>query len=92
MKTIYKYTLTGNKPRRKIYAPITKILCVQVQNEEVCLWAEVDTEQEDRVIDVLLVGTGWNLDEVKDIFKYYTYIGTVQQHMLVWHCYYRVER
>ena len=92
MKSIYKYPLTGNSARRRIQAPITKILCVQVQNNEICLWAEVDTETEDRMIDILLLGTGWDLSELQGELKFASYIGTVQQGMLVWHCYYKIAR
>lgn len=60
-----------------------KILCAQVQHEQVCLWASVNTELKDVGRLIRVVGTGHRYYE--DFLR--GYIGTVQQAggQLVWH-------
>ena len=61
-------------------------LCVQVQRhcwtENICLWAEVDTDQPMMNFPVAIVGTGHGRNPNVSI-----YVGTVQQEDLVWHIY-----
>jgi len=86
MKTIYKYTLD---PRRSEYdLPIgAKILTVQGQNEQVCIWAEVDTEADTEKVRFEVYGTG---HEIKwDMGTDREYLGTAQlkNGALVFHVY-----
>ena len=78
MKTIHKYIVTG---RNDIPMPIgAKILHVNMQGRDICMWALVDKEvmQEYRTFEV--VGTGWELDE--NMF----YVGTCfDSDSFVWH-------
>jgi hypothetical protein len=78
MKTIHKYIVTG---RNETLMPIgAKILHVNMQGRDICMWALVDKEvmQEYRTFEV--VGTGWELDE--NMF----YVGTCfDSDSFVWH-------
>jgi hypothetical protein len=87
MRSIYKYEITGQC--MPLSAPITNFLSVQVQNDKICVWAEVDTEMEDRHFMMTIIGTGWELDKINHFDKT-TYLGTVQYSRgdQVWHIYY----
>ena len=77
MKTIYKYIVTG---RNDIQMPLfAKILHVNMQGKDFCIWALVDTEAELEARTFEVVGTGWELDE--NMF----YIGTCFENDFVWH-------
>lgn len=83
MKTIYKFKITNEIT--EIQAPIIKFLTAQVQKNQICVWAEVDTDlpSEDYILNV--IGTGWPLNANEN------YIGTVQDFdgELIWHIYWR---
>lgn len=82
MKKIYKYELGFNGDITTIEAPIERILTVQWQSGTgPVLWAIVDTDKEEREIDIVALGTGWDVPKgVQD------YIGTVQDDFeYVWH-------
>lgn len=87
MRSIYKYEITEQV--MPLDAPITKFLSVQVQHDKIYIWAEVDTEMEDRHFLFTIIGTGWELDKITNFDKT-TYLGTVQ-HLggdYIWHIYY----
>lgn len=76
MKTVYKY------PTGEIQIPKgAKVLTAEIQNEKVCIWAEVDTEQvlEHRTFHVY--GTGHLIPEQA------CYVSTVFDGAFVWHIY-----
>jgi hypothetical protein len=87
MRSIYKYEITDQVT--PLSAPITRFLSLQVQNDKICFWAEVDTEKEDRHFLFTIIGTGWELDKL-DNFDKATYLGSVQcfNGEYVWHIYY----
>ena len=89
MRTIYKYKMEPGKVCLRIKAPIVKLLSVQCQRSVVCVWAEVDTEKEDREFMIYQIGTGWDLDKV-ELPENAVYWDTVQQFGgdLVSHIYY----
>lgn len=58
------------------------VLTVQLQDERICLWAEVTPNAELERRRFHVVGTGWKVPA--DSFNY---IGTVQRGALVWHIY-----
>lgn len=89
MKSIYKYKIDINRGQFRISGPITKLLTVQVQRSQICVWAEIDTDKPDRHFNVFPVGTGWETDKLA-YFDKMTYLGTVQLYGgdLVWHMYY----
>lgn len=86
MHSIYKYEIT--EQCMPLSSPITKFLSVQVQNDKICIWAEVDTKMEDRHFMMTIIGTGWELDKINHFDKS-TYLGTVQclNGEYVWHIY-----
>ncbi len=80
MKTIYKYTL---KPEniQQIELPIDfEILSVQMQEDDICLWAKVSAGISKVKRTICIYGTGVNIKE-DDL----THIGTVQDGIYVWH-------
>lgn len=84
MLTIYKYPLklveiqTIRASKQHFYP-----LSVQVQNNEICLWAEIETNGfQDDPYSILICGTGQQLPNMPSVF-----IGTVQKEMFVWHIY-----
>lgn len=83
MKRIYKYNLKLQETQ-SIKAPITKVLCVQMQHNELVLWAEVDTGKVEKELFVVIVGTGHEIPEHAE-----QYISTVQDGYYVWHVYIR---
>jgi hypothetical protein len=86
MKTIWKFKLT---PVSALHIPAKgKLMTVQVQREEPCLWVLVDpnAQTELRVFDTY--GTGHNLPENPG-----TYVATFQTNNghLVWHVFERAR-
>jgi len=84
MKTIYKYEIPAN--RDPIRMPInSKILTVKYQGEKICVWAEVDKNEEmyERSFDVF--GTGHDMNDSPVWNR--EYLGTVFMADLVFHVY-----
>lgn len=80
MKTIHKYPVPI-QDEIPLPLPINAlILCVQLQNGQPHIWAEVDTDESTRACGFFWRGTGHELtgDEGK-------YVGTVQIQSLVFH-------
>lgn len=91
MKSIYKYVV-DTAENGIIKGPITKLLTAQIQRGNLVVWAEVDTEKEDRKFQIIPIGTGWNLDAPSDktcVLDSHTYLSTVQyaSGSLVFHVY-----
>ncbi len=85
-KRIYKYVLEPTM--RTIHMPAnSKILSVQNQYENICVWAEVDPDENtwDEPVEFEVYGTGHNMTE--DVER--EFLGTVQlrQGTLVLHIY-----
>lgn len=82
MRKIYKYELGVNGDITTIEAPIERILTVQWQSGTgPVLWAIIDTDKEEQEIDIVALGTGWDVS--KGVQEY---IGTVQDGFgYVWH-------
>lgn len=63
---IYKYSLRVTDIQ-EIELPIdAKILSIQTQREEPCLWALVETENKNQVRVIEIIGTGNPIEEVTD--------------------------
>ena len=82
MKSIWKFRvpLSGTPT---INMPIgAEILSFQTQDDQLCIWAIVDTEKDVEPREFLIVGTGHSFDESNA-----KYIGTTQQEngRFVWH-------
>jgi hypothetical protein len=81
MKTIYKYPLDVLGYVRLMLPVGAKILTAQVQNNRICLWVEVETENDLDMRRLWILGTGMKFPLDVDL----RYIATVQQGMFVWH-------
>jgi hypothetical protein len=81
MKTVWKYTLTG--PQKSFSIPKgARILTVQAQHSNPCLWMLVDTEAEEERRYFKAYGTGHKIDVGVHEGMY---LGTVQLDGLVFH-------
>ena len=84
MRTIFKYQLLSQWEQVISMPAGAKILTVQMQHDEICLWVECcnDAPEEGRIIYIF--GTGHDLGKIKC-----RYIGSVQQDggHIVWHFY-----
>lgn len=81
MKTVYKYMV--NQTMWIEVPKDAKILTAQVQQGNICLWVEVETENEMVLQMIYVVATGGSIPPAK------TYVGTVQlaEGMYVVHIY-----
>lgn len=79
---IYKYILSITEHQTVRMVSGAKILSVQVQNGQVCLWAEVSPHFAKVSRRITMHGTGDDLTCVGAAF-----IGTVQISDFVWHVY-----
>ena len=86
MTKIYKYQLGTDGAITTIKGNIKKILTAQFQpGIGPCVWYEVDDNVKEVEVDIIAIGTGWELPEE---IKYWNYIGTVQDEFgYVWHYY-----
>ena len=84
MKTIHKYPINFKTEELSLTMPINaQVLTVQFQNDQLCLWARVDSEEEQvEKREFRRYGTGLEVNEF-DL----EYISTVQEGngSLVWH-------
>lgn len=83
MKKIYKYELMMADEQTIELPKHSKILTVQIQNGNICLWALVFPQEVMQKYKVRIIGTGHPAGYVDAD----DYIGTVQQNegQLVWH-------
>lgn len=85
MRTIHKYPIQI-ADEQPVEMPIcAKVLSVQVQGNQVCLWAEVDTNRIAETRRVFIFGTGRPIPSSLDA----RYVGTfqIQDGALVFHVY-----
>ena len=86
MKTIYKYPLeyVMEIPEG------AKLLWIHKDpNENMCLWAEVDTDKPVEKLYCTLIGTGWPIeDTLKNGYKYFS---SFLDGAYVWHVYLKKE-
>lgn len=90
MKTIHKYKLEIKDRQRLELPKNARVLTIQMQNKDLCLWAIVDTSNEYTPRYFHIVGTG---NEVPENVKYIT---TVQDERFdlasyVWHIFEEFE-
>jgi hypothetical protein len=93
MKTVYKYPLPENSIGPvAFYGPFklqmprgAKPLLVAVQNDNVCLWAEVEVDQPVISTELYLVGTGKECPAGVG----WEHVGSYQRDSFVWHVYMR---
>lgn len=88
MNAIWKFPLEI-EGEQVLQMPLgSEILCAQVQEGRLCLWAIVDSEMPRERRTIVIVGTGHPMGEPAD----YDYIGTAQMNggALVWHVFERL--
>lgn len=80
---IYKYPLKLGATTLTMPL-VADILCVQIQNHLICLWAEVaDPDGPSKSREFVVLGTGHDIPERAGTSR--MYIGTVQHNEFVWH-------
>lgn len=86
MIKIYKSELGTQGDITNIKGKIRRILTAQFQpGAGPCIWYEVDDDVDEIELQIICIGTGWELPET---LKYLDYIGTVQDGLgFVWHYY-----
>ena len=64
-KVVYKYKLQITKVIQEVVLPLgAQILCIKMQNDELCMWALVDPDQTyNEVIKIRCAGTGHEITE-----------------------------
>lgn len=85
MITIHKYGLRIVDTQTLPLPRDHRILSVQEQRGEVCVWALVDTDSPPVSVRFWIVGTGHPFPHELAYAKEDTYLGTVQAGPLVWH-------
>ena len=73
MKTIYKYEISPHKLRLEMPKG-ARILAAREQFENICIWAEVDTEQPQETRYFEVFGTGHAMHEDMGVSR--EYLGT----------------
>lgn len=84
MNVIYKYKLTQGLNELEI--PYKKILSVINQGMSPTLYAIVNPEMPNRKLQVIVAGTGWELED--NMFDG-NFLGTITDGMFVWHVFYK---
>ena len=64
-KAVYKYKLQITKVIQEVVLPLgAQILCIKMQNDELCMWALVDPDQTyNEVVKIRCAGTGHEITE-----------------------------
>lgn len=83
---VFKYNLPVQEKSSLLMPEHSQVLSVQVQHEQLTLWALVNPDNEECERKFLIFGTGHEIEEPGQD-EYYDYIGTVQAMggQLVWH-------
>lgn len=95
MKTIWKYSiLSGNRDGAKVEIMMkkgAKILYLDEQNNDICMWAEVDTEAEEIKRYFQVVGTGHEINQ--NMGTVWEYVGSakVEGGKFVFHIFERIS-
>lgn len=86
MVSIYKYPIHGNGVLNRITCRRKKLLDIQLQNDEIVCWMEVDDELPETTTGLISLGTGWQVPK-EDMYNF-GYRKTVQDAVgYVWHFY-----
>jgi hypothetical protein len=81
---IFKYVIDRDLPEPFIiYPEFSKIIDIQIQNGQVCLWAKVDPDKGFKEVKqkFSILGTGWDADDV----QVEQHLKTIQEGPFVWH-------
>ena len=85
MASIWKFKLLWREVQPVLLPSGAKVLTVQFQRDDLCVWAEVDSEATPVQTFFLIVGTGNPMPDVD--MKNFRYLSTVQKDGFVWHVY-----
>jgi hypothetical protein len=89
MKTIYKYPLALTDWQQIRMPEGAEILSAQMQGEDLCLWAMVETSNKSTPRAFEVFGTGNPIHTDMGIDR--RYINSVQERVFVWHVFERVN-
>lgn len=78
---ILKYKLNIQAIQSFVIPKNNKILCLKNQDDELTLWALVEEDGSESIINIYTFGTGQEIDHNKHM----TYIDTVMIDKFVWH-------
>lgn len=82
MITVYKYKVSTTKQLPQG----ARILHVDIQNEEIYMWAMVDNATDVMEFrDFVVVGTGWDLTSLENTYTSYNHLGSIMDGQFVWH-------
>lgn len=84
MKTIYKYPLLIGINHLQL--PYIKVLDVIIQDSLPVLYALVDTENQNKKLKVIILGTRW---ELEDNITDGEFLRTITDGKYVWHVFYK---
>lgn len=81
---IYKYKLKVEIIQRIMMPANARILSIQVQGDEICLWAEVYVDRDNQLEEHTLImrATGQPVAKGSEVYR-----ATVQLNSYVWHIY-----
>lgn len=86
MTTIYKYPLKLDSSQIIETHQHSKCLLVDIKNDDICIWFEVNTNMPKVKYEVRIFGTGHDLHS----FSKNEHLGSIQKGISVWHIYMRV--
>ena len=88
MKRIFKYPLKLQGTQKIKIPKHAKILNIQTQEDDICLWALINPEEPKVSRQIRIFGTGHEVPDIK-----LEYIGTIQQldGSLIWHVFEELE-
>ncbi len=87
MKTIFKYTLFVTDEQEVGMPDGAHVLSAQMQGDQLCIWALVDSEARTVNRNVRIFGTGRPVN----IEGNWQFAGTVQEGPFVWHIFVEVK-
>ena len=81
MKTIWKYPIDLDDRQRIRFRKGAQILKANMQGEQLCIWALVDSEAKEEYREIAIFGTGHEIPEDLNL----KFISTVANPPFVWH-------
>lgn len=93
MITIYKYPIQPSAEEIDLSIPGGgPVISAGVDpTGQMCVWAMVDLEQEDKPVKIYCVGTGWPLDWIIEKSPAIEFIGTIKDGFYMWHVFKEAE-
>lgn len=87
MKTVYKYPIQPSAEKIELSIPGggPVISAALDPNGYPCVWAIADTDEEEAVVNVYCIGTGWPLDWCYEQEEVLQFIGTIKEGPYMWH-------